>query len=188
MPTLRRGLGVGWQLALVFVVSLAGLAGLIGWLQNVHIITANGMYKSIQVEPWISDPANAPLDPSNYHFFPLYGRLCALLDYLGILRGQAWRQLAYLNAFWASIGSVFVYAFAYRLSGSPAASAGATVFHAGTGFVLLLSPADVDRSLALLASRGVKASVLGEVVPEPVLTYCSPRSGQALQFPLQRAS
>ena len=134
-----------WQhLLLAFVLSLLLLCGLISWLQNVHIVTANGMYKSIQVEPWISDPANAPLDHSNYHYFPLYGRLCALLDFLGILRGQAWKQLAYLNAFWASIGSVLVYAFAWRLTGSAAASAAATVFHLGTGFVLLLAVISED--------------------------------------------
>ena len=127
-----------WHLLLAFVLTLAFLAGLIGWLQNVHIFTTNGMFKSILTEPWIHDPVNASLDHSNYLYYPLYGRLCALLDFLGFMRGQAWRQFAYLNAFWASIGSVFVYAFAYRLSGSPAASAGATVFHAGTGFVLLL--------------------------------------------------
>ena len=40
-----------WQLLLVFAISLLVLCGLIDWLQNVHIITANGMYKSIQAEP-----------------------------------------------------------------------------------------------------------------------------------------
>ena len=65
------------------------LCGLIAWLQNVHIITANGMYKSIQAEPWIADPAHARLDPSNYLYFPLYGALARLLDWLGILRGMA---------------------------------------------------------------------------------------------------
>ena len=77
---------MGWQLALVFVVSLAGLAGLIGWLQNVHIVTANGMFKSIQAEPWMRDFAHARLDPSNYLYFPLYGALANLLDALGIDR------------------------------------------------------------------------------------------------------
>ena len=126
-----------WHLLLAFVLTLAFLAGLIGWLQNVHIFTTNGMFKSILTEPWIHDPVNASLDHSNYLYYPLYGRLCAMLDFLGFMRGQAWRQFAYLNAFWASIGSVFVYAFTYRLTGSAAASAGATVFHLGSGFAQL---------------------------------------------------
>ena len=33
---------LGWQLLLTFVLSLSVLAGLIGWLQNVNIITGNG--------------------------------------------------------------------------------------------------------------------------------------------------
>ena len=46
----------GWQAALAFLLSLLFLCSMIGWLQNVHIITSNGMFKSIQAEPWIADP------------------------------------------------------------------------------------------------------------------------------------
>ena len=98
-----RGARLATRLA--FVAVAAGSLGLIAWLQNVHIITANGMYKSIQAEPWIADPAHARLDPSNYLYFPLYGALCRLLDALGIERGVPWRQFAYLNAFFASLAT-----------------------------------------------------------------------------------
>ena len=104
-------------MALAFVLSLLFLAGLIGWLQNVHMITANGMYKSIQAEPWIADFAHARLDPSNYLYFPLYGASARLLDALGVLRGVPWKQFAYLNAFWASLGVAAVYGFVHRLTG-----------------------------------------------------------------------
>src|SRR5262245_61791965 len=100
-----------WQLLLVFGISLLFLCSLIGWLQNVHIITNNGMYKSIEAEPWIADPAHARLDPSNYLYFPLYGILARGLDALGLLKGVAWKQFAYLNAFWASLGVAAVYGF-----------------------------------------------------------------------------
>ena len=120
------------------------LCGLIAWLQNVHIITANGMYKSIQAEPWIADPARARLDPSNYLYFPLYGALCRLLDWLGIHRGVPWRQFAWLNAFFASLATVVVYAFVHRLTGSARAAALAACFHFGCGFVLLLSVISED--------------------------------------------
>ncbi|MBP6768851.1 MAG: hypothetical protein KA171_13820, partial [Reyranella sp.] len=134
----------GWQLLLAFALSLAVLCGLIGWLQNVHIISSNGMYKSIQAEPWIVSPSTARLDPSNYLFFPLYGVSARLLDALGILRGVPWKQFAYLNAFWASLGTVVVYAFAHRLTGNALAAALASVFHLGCGFVLLLSVISED--------------------------------------------
>ena len=133
-----------WQLLLAFVLSLAVLCGLIVWLQNVHIISSNGMYKSIQAEPWIADPSTARLDPSNYLFFPLYGFGARLLDSLGILRGVPWKQFAYLNAFWSSIGTVVIYAFAHRLTGSAVVAVLASVFHLGCGFVLLLSVISED--------------------------------------------
>ncbi len=132
------------QLLLAFGLSLLVLFGLIGWLQNVHIVTANGMYKSIQAEPWIADFAHARLDPSNYLYFPLYGASSRLLDALGILRGVAWKQFAYLNAFWASLGTVVVYAFVQRATGSVAAAVLASLFHIGTGFVLLLAVINED--------------------------------------------
>ncbi len=135
---------LGWQLVLAFAVSLLVLVGLIGWLQNVHILTANGMYKSIQAEPWIADPATARLDSSNYLYFPLYGALCRLLDAVGIQRGVPWKQLAYLNAFWASLCIVFVYAFVLQATKSVAAAVFATIFHFGCGFFLLLAVISED--------------------------------------------
>ena len=134
----------GWHLLLAFGLSLLVLCSLIAWLQNVHIITANGMYKSIQAEPWIADPSRARLDPSNYLYFPLYGALCRLLDWLGVDRGVPWRQLAWLNAFFASLATVIVYVFVYRLTGSARAAVLAACFHFGCGFVLLLSVISED--------------------------------------------
>lgn len=133
-----------WQPALVFVLSLAVLCGLIAWLQNVHIVTTNGMYKALAAGPWIADFRTAKLDPSNYLFLPLYGAMCSLLDAAGILRGQAWKQFAYLNAFWASVGSALIYAFSWRLTGRAVVAVAATLFHAGLGFVLLLSVISED--------------------------------------------
>ena len=134
----------GAQIALAFVLSLLFLCGLIGWLQNVHIVTANGMYKSIQAEPWIADFPHAQLDPSNYLYFPLYGASARLLDALGILRGVPWKQFAYLNAFWASLGVAAVYGFVQRVTGQPGIAALAALFHLGCGFVLLLSLINED--------------------------------------------
>src|SRR5262245_15237326 len=117
-----------WQLLLTFVVSLFFLCSLIGWLQNVHIITNNGMYKSIEAEPWIADAGRARLDPSNYLYFPLYGLLARALDAIGILKGVPWKQFAYINAFWASLATAIVYAFMHRLTGSARAAALAACF------------------------------------------------------------
>jgi hypothetical protein len=134
----------GRQAALAFLLSLLFLCGLIAWLQNVHIFTLNGLYKSIQAEPWIADFCHARLDASNYLYFPLYGALARLLDALGVLPGVAWKQFAYLNAFWASLASAFVYLFVRRVTGSAFVAAVATLFHLGCGFVLLLAVINED--------------------------------------------
>jgi hypothetical protein len=133
-----------WQLLLTFVLSVLFLCGLIAWLQNVHIITNNGMYKSIEAEPWIADPGTARLDPSNYLYFPLYSLLARGLDALGILRGMTWKQFAYFNALWASLATTVVYAFMHRLTASAQAAALAACFHLGCGYVLLLAVINED--------------------------------------------
>src|SRR5262249_59688724 len=135
---------LGWPFALAFILALLFLCGLIGWLQNVHIITGNGMFKSVQAEDWIHGFRTARLDPSNYLYFPLYGALGKALDTLGILPGMAWRQFAYLNAIWASVCVAFVYLFALRLTGRPVVAALTALFHLGCGFVLLLAVINED--------------------------------------------
>lgn len=139
-----KGRALGGLAASAFVLSLLVYIGVILWLDNVHIGTSNGMYKAIQTEPWIADPFTARLDNSNYLYFPLYGLSCRLLDWLGIWRGIAWKQLAILNAFWASICVAMVCAFVHRLSGSARAAALAAGFHLGSGFVLLLAVINED--------------------------------------------
>lgn len=57
---------VAWQATAVFFLSLLFFVAVILWLENVHIVTMTGMFKSIQAEPWIADPGTARLDESNY--------------------------------------------------------------------------------------------------------------------------
>jgi hypothetical protein len=168
---------LGWPTALAFLLSLILFCSLIGWLQNVHMITANGMYKSIQAEPWIADFRHARLDPSNYLYFPLYGASARLLDALGILRGVAWKQFAYLNAFWASVATAAVFTFVQHLTGNWRIAALAALFHLGCGFVLLLALINEDIMPAyalllmsmLLAAAWFDRPTLGRVIAVGVL-------------------
>jgi hypothetical protein len=133
-----------WPAALAFLLSLIVLCSLIGWLQNVHMLTTNGMYKSISAEAWITDFRHAKLDASNYLYYPLNGASAKLLDALGILRGVAWKQFAYLNAFWGSVATAAIFVFVARLSGDLRVATAAALFHLGCGFVLLLSLINED--------------------------------------------
>src|SRR5258708_7225607 len=143
-PSMTTATAPFCQLALAFVLSLVVLCSLIRSLQNVHIFTTNRMYNAIQAEPWIADPGRASLDSSNYLYFPLYGALARGLDALGILRGVAWQQFAYLNAVWASLAVVFIYAFIYRVTANAWAAVLAACFHLGSGYFLLLSVINED--------------------------------------------
>lgn len=139
-----KGPTVAWQATVAFLLSLLFFVAVILWLDNVHVVTMTGMSKSIQAEAWIADPSTAHLDHSNYLFFPLYGLSCRLLDWVGIYRGTAWKQFAVLNAFWGSVCTAFVYVFTYRVCGNARAAALTSCFHAGSGFVLLLSVINED--------------------------------------------
>ena len=102
------------------------------------------MYKSIQAEPWIADPAHARLDPSNYLYFPLYGAL-----------GPAARRARH-----PARRAVEAVRLSQRLLGEPgcrrclclrpspdrqrAGAALAALFHLGCGFVLLLAVINED--------------------------------------------
>ena len=55
-----------------------------------------------------------------------------------------WKQFAYLNAFWASLGVVAVYGFVHRLTGEARVAVLAALFHLGCGFVLLLAVINED--------------------------------------------
>ena len=64
---------------LAFVVLGGGalLIAIVLWFDNAQGgLTGNGVFKSLELKPWVTDPANAPLYPSNYLFYPLYGALC----------------------------------------------------------------------------------------------------------------
>ena len=75
------------------------LVGVILWLDNAQaFLTGNGVFKAAELKPWISAPASAPLYPSNYLFYPVYGALCRGLDSLGVLTGDPRRQITILNA------------------------------------------------------------------------------------------
>lgn len=104
------------------------LVGVILWLDNAQaLLTGNGVFKAAELEPWIIDPASAPLYPSNYLFYPVYGALCRLLDGLGILTGDPRRQLTILNAASAALCVSVIYRLGCALTHSRALPASGAV-------------------------------------------------------------
>jgi len=133
-----------WEPIGVALIGTIVLLSLIAWLDNVHIATLNGMYKSIQLEAWIHTPASARLDPSNYIYFPVYGVLCRFLDWIGVFRGLAWKQIAVLNAGAAGVALAAIYVLVRDLTGRRDAALLAALLHLGSGFFLLLAVINED--------------------------------------------
>lgn len=126
------------------MIATLSLIGLMVWLDNVHISTANGLWKSVLVGQWKADFATAPLDPSNYLYYPLVSALCRLLDLLGIQAGETWRQLASINTAFAGIAVAVVYWMIRRLTGRRDIAALAALFHLGSAFFLSLAVMNED--------------------------------------------
>lgn len=131
--------------ALLFAGAAVLLVAVILWLDNAQgNLTGNGVVKSLELRPWITDPAHAQLYPSNYLFYPFYGAMCRLLDVLGVFTGDPRRQLTVLNALSASLCLCLVYAMARALSGDRLIALGAALFHIACSFVMLLGITNED--------------------------------------------
>lgn len=141
----RNSAGYWPDLAALLIIGGAFLVGVILWLDNAQGgLTGNGIMKARQLSPWISAPATAPLDPSNYLFFPAYGALCRLLDGLGIWVGDPRRQIALLNSFSASFCLCTVYLLVRHLTGRRVLAVLAALFHLACYDVLVLAVINED--------------------------------------------
>jgi hypothetical protein len=139
----RRALGT--DLALLAVGGFVLLVLVILWFDNAQgNLTGNGVFKTHELRPWIDDPASAPLYPSNYLFYPVYGALCRLLDGLDIFAGDPRRQLTILNAASAALGLCVVWRLALTLSSSRPIARATALFHLACSYVLMLAVTNED--------------------------------------------
>lgn len=157
----------------VGLTTTAALIGLMTWLDNRHISTGNGLWKAGQVTQWKVDFDNAPLDPSNYLYFPLLGTLCRLLDVLGIQVGETWRQMATINTIFGGIAAGIVYWLVRHLTGSRDIAFVAVLFHLGCAFFLALAIGneDIMPSYTLVLAAMAMAAVWF-VAPTPMQVVC----------------
>ena len=132
------------DLILIFVVGFAGLIALMSWLDNAEGITGNGVFKAIQAKPWISNPSTAPLDLSNYLYFPFVGTFCRLLDLIGVFVADPRRQLSVVNAFSATLCLCIVYMLVREITQSRPVAWLAVLFHLASAFFLNLAVSNED--------------------------------------------
>jgi len=114
------------------------------WLDNVHINTTNGLWKSVDINDWKADFHGTRLDSSNYLYFPVMAALCRLLDWLGVYSDQTWKQMAVVSAVFAGVAVASVFALIRNLTGQFYAAAAAAIFHLGCAFFLSLAVSNED--------------------------------------------
>ncbi len=133
------------DLALLVIGSAAVLIAIILWFDNAQGgLTGNGVFKSLELKPWVVDPANAPLYAANYLFYPVYGALCRLLDLLGVFAGDPRRQLTILNAVSASLCVGVAYLLARAVTGDRLIALLTGLFHLATSHVMFLAIVNED--------------------------------------------
>jgi hypothetical protein len=133
------------DLVLLWLGTCVLLVAVILWFDNAQGgLTGNGIFKSMEMKPWIADPRSATLNASNYLYYPVYGALCRLLDGLGIYAGDPRRQMTILNALSASFCICVVYAMVRRLTGDRLLAFIASAFHVASSFVLFLAITNED--------------------------------------------
>lgn len=150
------------DLALIIVGGSALLIAIILWFDNAQGgLTGNGVFKSLELRPWVADPDSAPLYPANYLFYPLYGALCRLLDLLGVYPGDPRRQMTILNAVSCSLGLAVVYLLIRAVTHDRAVALLAAAFHLASSFVMFLAiiNEDIMPSYALLLAAMALGSV-----------------------------
>ena len=137
--------GYAADLALLAIGGATLLIAIILWFDNAQGgLTGNGVFKSLELKPWVVDPASAPLYPANYLFYPAYGALCRGLDLLGVFSGDPRRQVTILNALSASLCLCAVYSMARQVTGDRLVALLTALFHIASSFVMFLAIVNED--------------------------------------------
>jgi len=133
------------DLTLLVLGGSALLIAIVLWFDNAQGgLTGNGVFKSLELKPWVTDPAHAPLYPSNYLYYPLYGALCRLLDLLGVFAGDPRRQITILNAVSGSFCLAVVYLLVRAVTADRLIALLAAMFHLASSFVMFLAIVNED--------------------------------------------
>lgn len=133
------------DLGLIIVGGSTLLIAIVLWFDNAQGgLTGNGVFKSLELKPWIVDPAGAPLYPANYLFYPVYGAFCRLLDLLGVYSGDPRRQMTILNAVSCSLGLAAVYLLVHTVTRDRVVALMAVAFHLASSFVMFLAIINED--------------------------------------------
>lgn len=147
-PELRR---IAAEAALAGAVVAALFAVLVAAIDNVHLVTTNGLWKSIKVATFVEAPGRSA-SPSNLLYYPVTGILTWILPDSAF--GAVWRKMAFLNAAWSGLAVAATFAVVRVLGAGRLGATSAALFQAGCGFFLALgiTNEDIMGGYALLVS------------------------------------
>jgi hypothetical protein len=133
------------DLVLLVLGGSALLIAIIVWFDNAQGgLTGNGVFKSLELKPWVVDPANAPLFAANYLYYPLMGALCRALDLLGVFVGDPRRQVTIVNALSGAISLAIVYLLIRAITADRLIALLAALFHLASSYVMFLAIVNED--------------------------------------------
>ncbi len=130
--------------AFVVIASFLLLAVFQLYVDNVFIVTTNGLWKSVVVREWAEHPSFVNLDMANVLYFPVYGGMVRILDGLSVFPGLVWKQMALLNAAFAALILGAVYYWISALFESRRVGFLSALFYLGSGHFLTLSVINED--------------------------------------------
>ncbi|MFO1082594.1 MAG: hypothetical protein U1E23_18460 [Reyranellaceae bacterium] len=131
--------------ALVAIGGAVLLVALVLWFDNAQGgLTGNGVFKSLELKPWVTAPHGAPLYPANYLYYPIMGALCRGLDLLGVFAGDPRRQLTILNALAGAASLAIVYGLVRAVTGDRLVALLSALFHLASSFVMFLAIINED--------------------------------------------
>jgi hypothetical protein len=133
------------DLVLVIAGGAALLIAIVLWFDNAQGgLTGNGVFKALELRPWVTDPGHAALFPSNYLYYPLMGALCRGLDALGVFAGDPRRQLTIINALSGALSLGIVYLLVRAVTADRLVALLAAAFHLASSFVMFLAIINED--------------------------------------------
>ena len=137
-----RVLRAEWaQMAVVVALSVICFAAVVTFYDNSHRGTTNGLWKSIDVEPWVSVASARQTQPANLVYFPMVGSMVRLLP---AELGPVWKRMVWVNVLFAALALAFTYLAALRLFQARAPAVFVVAVQAACGFFLLLATINED--------------------------------------------
>ncbi len=140
-PTTIRARRIAVEALVVALLGAVLLIAVVAFYDNTNRGTTNGLWKSINVAPWVEWTPDRKTEDGNLLYYPVIGTMVRALP---STLGPVWRRMAFVNVVFASAVLGLTYLIALRLFESRSAAWFTCLTHAGAAFFLLLATINED--------------------------------------------